>query len=133
MSCHHNWFFHYTPLSSLIPVVLGDDSSIIASGVGHIHVKMCANGTKHHSVLQDVLYVPGLQSNLLSVAQLVCYGAKVHFADRHCQLNNACGVLTCTVTIMALRTPFFSLFTDATRNLPRAVPPTQPRQPYLDS
>jgi len=70
MSCHREWFFHFTPLATPIPVVLGDDSSIVASGVGRIHVEMRANGSMHRSVLQDVLYVPGLQGNLLSVAQL---------------------------------------------------------------
>jgi hypothetical protein len=96
MSCHREWFSHFTPLASPIPVVLGDDSSIVASGVGRIHVEMRANGAKHHSVLQDVLYVPGLQGNLLSVGQLLRNGAKIRFLDQRCELTNAHGVLTCT-------------------------------------
>ena len=79
MSCHCNQFFQFTPLATPIPVVLGNDSSMVASEVGHIHVEMCANGTKHHSVLQDVLYVPGLQGNLLSIGQLLCNSAKINF------------------------------------------------------
>jgi gag-polypeptide of LTR copia-type len=123
MCCHRDWFFHFTPLTSPIPVVLGDDSSIVASGVGHIHVKMHADGSKHHSVLRDVLYVPDLQGNLLSVAQLAHHGAKVQFADHRCELINSHGILTCTghvhgtLYLMDMhtvcydpleRTPFFS-------------------------
>jgi hypothetical protein len=47
---------------------------------------MFANGKWINSVLQDVLYVPDLHGNLLSVLHLTCRGAEVHFLREDCHV-----------------------------------------------
>jgi hypothetical protein len=47
---------------------------------------MLANGKWINSILQDVLYVPDLYGNLLSVSHLAWHGTKVRFLGKACQV-----------------------------------------------
>ena len=86
MCSHRGWFSHFTPLSRHTRVVLGDNSAIPAVGSGRLSVRMFANGKWINSVLQDVLYVPDLHGNLLSVSHLVRRGAEVRFLGEDCHV-----------------------------------------------
>ena len=96
MSCNREWFYSFTTLARPIQVTLGDNSSISATGVGRIPVRMRANRKWSNAMLQDVLYVPDLNGNLLSVAHLAERGADIRFIDRGCQLYTQMGQLTCS-------------------------------------
>src|SRR5216683_7315006 len=86
MCSHCTWFSNFTPLSQHTKVILGDNSAIPAMGSGHLKVKMLANGKWINSVLQDVLYVPDLHRNLLSISHLAWRGTKVLFFGKACQV-----------------------------------------------
>src|SRR5882757_4240315 len=66
MCSRREWFTYFNSLPSPISVVLGDNHSIPATGVGRVIVCMCAKGKWKHQMLQNVLYVPDLHGNLLS-------------------------------------------------------------------
>jgi hypothetical protein len=51
---------------------------------------MFANGRWINSILQNVLYVPDLYGNLLSVSHLAQCGAEVHFLSEACQVYDQC-------------------------------------------
>ena len=59
-------------------VKLADNSSLQAEGTGNI-VFQLSNGAK--AMIRDVLYVPGMKCNLLSVGQLVEKGFSVVMKD----------------------------------------------------
>jgi hypothetical protein len=82
-----------------VNIVLGDNSSIHGTGLGRIAVQMMAGGKWICTVLQDVLYVPELHGNLLSVSQLARCGADVCFAKGGCQIYDQKGTLTCEGTL----------------------------------
>jgi hypothetical protein len=86
MCSHHTWFSNFTPLSQHTKVILGDNSTIPAVGSSHLNIKMLANGKWIDSILQDVLYMPDLHGNLLSVSHLVWCGTKVLFSGEACQV-----------------------------------------------
>ena len=86
MCSHRSWFTSLSPLSNHCKVVLGDDSSILATSTGRVRIRMHAKGRWITSVLQDVLYVPDLSANLLSVSHLARCGAKVHFVGEACHV-----------------------------------------------
>jgi hypothetical protein len=96
MSCNCEWFYSFTTLARPIRVTLGDNSAIPATGVGRIPVRMRANSRWSNAVLQDVLFIPELNSNLLSVAHLTQRGADVRFTGEGCQLYTQAGKLTCS-------------------------------------
>jgi transposase InsO family protein len=96
MSCNRDWFYSFSTLARPIRVTLGDNSCINATGVGRIPVRMRANGQWNNAVLQDVLFVPELNGNLLSVAHLTERGADIRFTGTKCQLYTQTGHLTCS-------------------------------------
>lgn len=95
MCSNRGWFTHFTHLANPVNIVLGDNSTIQGTGVGRIAVQMNAEGRWNRAVLQDVLYVPELHGNLLSVSQLARRGADVRFAKGGCQILDQKGTLTC--------------------------------------
>jgi transposase InsO family protein len=95
MCSNRNWFSHFSHLPVPVNIALRDNSSIQGTGVGRIGISMKAAGTWHHTVLQDVLYVPELHGNLLSVSQLARCGVDVRFAKGGCQIYDQRSTLTC--------------------------------------
>ncbi|THH04746.1 hypothetical protein EW146_g10095, partial [Bondarzewia mesenterica] len=95
MSSKRNWFSTYRELETLRKVWLGDNSYIVATGVGQILTEMCANDRWSRVLLQDVLHVLDLHGNLLSVPQLAQRRARVQFINDKCEILDQNGVLTC--------------------------------------
>ena len=60
---------------------------IAVKGKGTIAIASCS-GTK---LISDVLYVPEIDQNLLSIGQLLEKGFKVHFEDKYCLIKDAFG------------------------------------------
>jgi hypothetical protein len=85
---HHSWFTQFSPLLKHTKVILSDDSAISARGTGCIKVWMFANGKWAKSILQDVLYVLDLYSNLLLVSHLTWCGTEVCFLSENCHMYN---------------------------------------------
>src|SRR5882762_6849211 len=95
MSSHRDWFQAYSLLKTPRKIWLGDNTFILAHGVGHIPIHMCADHKWNRAILQDVLYVPDLHGNLLSVSALTQHGAQVHFAPKSCEIRDKNSILTC--------------------------------------
>ncbi|KAK2388142.1 hypothetical protein QL285_061854 [Trifolium repens] len=64
-------------------IKLANNESIKAEGMGNVIVEM-SNGKK--AVIEKVLYVPGMQCNLMSVGKLISKGFKVVIEDETLQL-----------------------------------------------
>ena len=68
-------------------VRIGNGGYITAKGKGTIAISTCS-GTK---IISDVLYVPDIDQNLLSVGQLIKKGFKVSFENQHCLIYDTAG------------------------------------------
>jgi len=88
MCAHHDWFHHYSTLASPMDVVLGDDSAIQATSVSHISIHMHTKGKSLPMVLQDVLHVLELHSNLLLVSHFAKHGSEMWFVREGCSILN---------------------------------------------
>jgi len=77
MCSHRHWFRQFTPLPKPIKVVLDDNSSIPATGSRQILVCMNTGNGYKSTVLQDMLYVPDLNGNLLSVSHFAHHRSEV--------------------------------------------------------
>src|SRR5216684_2250284 len=97
MCSHCEWFSSFSPLSKPTTVVLGNNGNILATSVRCIKVKLRMHTKECHFVLQDILYIPDLHGNLLSVGQLAKNGAQVSFLDDICTLRNRQGAILCKV------------------------------------
>ncbi|XP_059310118.1 uncharacterized protein LOC132061292 [Lycium ferocissimum] len=68
-------------------VWIGNGDQILVEGKGAVVIKT-SSGSK---TISDVLYVPNIDQNLLSICQLVEKGFKVSFEDKHCFINDVAG------------------------------------------
>lgn len=66
-------------------IYLGDDSGYEIKGYGVISVKL-PNGKISH--LKNVLYVPGIKKNLISVSMMVDQDMQVKFFKTHCVIKD---------------------------------------------
>ena len=76
-------------------ITLDDNSTIPATGHGRILVWMNAGGHYKRIMLQDILYIPDMGGNLLSISHFARCGAKMRFKGEGCKLLNQCKEVTC--------------------------------------
>ena len=65
MTSKKNWYSSWKPLQEPINVIVGNDARIPTKGLGNISF-LASTGEKKQ--LTDVLYVPKIKKNLLSIA-----------------------------------------------------------------
>ena len=95
MSLNWDWFLAYSLLDPPHKIWLGDNTYIQALGVGRIPIHMRADHKWNRAILQDILYIPELYGNLLSVSALAQCGAQVKFAPKTCEIQDKDNILTC--------------------------------------
>jgi len=84
---HDKELFKDLKPTGVTKVRIGHGGYIPAKGMGTITIET-QSGTK---AIFDVLYVPDLDQNLLSVGQLLEKGFKLYFEDKHCLIKEASG------------------------------------------
>ena len=100
-TCHmtndYSIFVSYEEIKDPIPVMLGDDTPLEAIGRGDISVRMKLNNDKCRVLtLKNVLHVPKLAYNLLSVSTATKAGKKTIFSENTCEIIDAKGKLVAT-------------------------------------
>ena len=69
MTPHRHWMGNYTP--KCVPVKLADNKVIYSAGVGSVVFVPVIGGRRQHPIeVSNVLHVPDLRNNLLSVLYL---------------------------------------------------------------
>ena len=82
-------FKEFVQLQSTEKVALGDGSTLDVKGEGTIDMEMILqDGTRRVCVLNNVLYVPNLAYNLVSVSRATDAGKTVDFDDSACEFRN---------------------------------------------
>lgn len=76
--------FYFTHLGTClrIPIKMGNGVVVQSGGKGTIAI----NTYKGTSLIKDVLYVPELDKNLLSVPQMMINGYSVYFEGNNCKI-----------------------------------------------
>ncbi|KAK9133356.1 hypothetical protein Scep_012884 [Stephania cephalantha] len=85
--CHDKNLFRDLKPIEVKKVRIGNGGHILAKGKGTVAITT-SSGTK---LISDVLYIPDIDQNLLSVGQLIEKGYKVSFEDLHCAIFDAIG------------------------------------------
>ena len=87
MCSNKKLFVELQPLKKPMEVSLGDGHTLEAIGRGVVPLKMkLPNSSPRRCNLQDVLYVPALSYNLISVAKAAVNGKVTEFDDSGCQI-----------------------------------------------
>ncbi|GMI94896.1 hypothetical protein HRI_003159000 [Hibiscus trionum] len=82
---HDKELFRDLKPTNITKVRIGNGEYISVKGKGTVAITSCS-GTK---LIPDVLFVPKIQQNLLSVGQLIERGFKVVFEDKYCLIKDA--------------------------------------------
>ncbi|XP_050908772.1 uncharacterized protein LOC127122490 [Lathyrus oleraceus] len=82
-------------------VKFADDTTLSAEGVGDVLIGKRNDG---HSRIKDVLYIPGIKCNLLSIDQLLERGYKIRLEDKILCVLDSNGVLILKAPMTANRT-----------------------------
>lgn len=85
MSCKRDWFDTYHEINNGGHIYLGDNRSHEIKGYGNISVMMPDEQEKQ---IQNVVYVPGLKKNLMSVSTITDQHLKVEFVKSHCLVKD---------------------------------------------
>ncbi|GBE82734.1 hypothetical protein SCP_0411190 [Sparassis crispa] len=95
MTSHREWFVNYRALATSKRVYLGDERFILAIGISQVTLRAAVDhGSTNTGIVQEVLHVPDLNGNLLSVSQFDRNSYDVRFADGTCRISNAQGRLS---------------------------------------
>ncbi len=68
---------------------MGDDTILEAIGKGTIKATMQVGGQLIDTTITQVLHVPKMKNNLISVSKLISEGFKVEFDKDGCKVNDA--------------------------------------------
>jgi len=92
MTFEQEWFTTYERISPM-RVFMGDDTVLEAIGKGSIKATMQVGGQLTHTTITQVLHVPKIKNNLISVSKLILEGFKVEFDKDGCKVNDARGIV----------------------------------------
>ncbi|UYV68879.1 hypothetical protein LAZ67_6001426 [Cordylochernes scorpioides] len=68
MTFRREWFKTYTSFTSDHPIYLGDNSTLLAEGMGDIEIQAYVDGGWYNTYIRNVLYSPQLKKNLYSLS-----------------------------------------------------------------
>jgi hypothetical protein len=72
---------------------MGDDIVLEAIDKGTIKATMQVGGKLSHATITQVLHVPKMKNNLISVSKVISKGFKVEFDNDGCKVNDVQGVV----------------------------------------
>ncbi len=88
MTFEQEWFTTYERISPR-RVFMGDDTILEAIGKGSIKATLQVGGQLTHTTITQVLHVPKMKNNLISMSKLISEGFKVEFDKDGCKVNDA--------------------------------------------
>ena len=99
MSFERNRLSEYVEFKQPCVVNLGDSRTILAYGKGIYHITADVDGHAQPISLREVLYLPDLDKNLLSVRAMVKLGATIMFEDGVCKVSRNAKLLAIGIMV----------------------------------
>lgn len=110
MACHEG-MFHNLIMNKVGDITVANGSKVSIEGKGSVRLKLkLMNDRTFDVLLEDVFYVPGLDSNLISVKKLADKGFDVSFFGNECRLRKE----KVEMTIGSFRNGLYELHLDTT-------------------
>jgi hypothetical protein len=98
MTPHKHFFDTYEPISGR-KMFMGDNGMVEAVGKGSILVETRVKGCSRNIRMHDVLHVPDLHSNLVSVSKLISRSLKVQFNSLGCVVRASNGEMLAVASL----------------------------------
>ena len=88
MTCQKSWIKNYTRSTDVTSVLLGDGRKVKVEGSGDVKVRVNFSDENTMITLKDVLYVPNLSMNLVSLSKATSNGLKAYFHEDLCTFTD---------------------------------------------
>lgn len=88
MSMRDDWMTNKSHQKPISDILVANNSSMSVNSVGQILLDVDSNGKCYTVPINDVLHIPDLSINLLSISQIVKRGHKVVFENTGCKVFN---------------------------------------------
>ena len=95
---HNKELFYFLDENFKSKVEVADYGILKVEGIGKIKLLVRVKDENDIVNVKDVLYVPGISTNLMSVGQLIDRGLQVKFDQTGCQIRACSGILMATAT-----------------------------------
>ena len=86
MCCNDKLFESLQPLQHPVKVSIGDGHELHAKGIGSVNLRVNCDGKRSSCHLRDVLYVPHLEYNLISISKAGQAGKVSRFDGSKCEI-----------------------------------------------
>lgn len=100
LTTNEHWIQNARYDHSMKEIVVANDSKVQVTCFGDVKITTCANNCNYDVTVEEVMCVPSLTTNLLSVSQLINKGNKVSFRESGCDIYNRMGNLVATGTLV---------------------------------
>lgn len=88
MTMHSDWLYDKIP-PPISTIKVANDEKLLVEACGKINLNVADSNGKINTIqVQNVLYVPGLATNLLSVTQMIKNGCHIQFNEKGCKILN---------------------------------------------
>jgi hypothetical protein len=81
VTCNKNWYANFKETQNGASIYLGDDRAHQIKGYGDIPMTL-SNGIVRH--IRNVVYVPGIKKNLISVSTITDQNLNIEFFKNYC-------------------------------------------------
>ncbi|KAH9639407.1 hypothetical protein HF086_002096 [Spodoptera exigua] len=96
MTANESWIKDMNATPCLTEIVVADESKVPVVCSGDVDIVSDLN---FNITVKDVLCVPSLTTNLLSVSELIKNGNSVSFDEKHCYIRNKSNILVATADL----------------------------------
>lgn len=99
MSRRSDWMYDEQP-PPIPRITVANSEAIPVQSMGKVNIQTNLNKNEYRIQVRNVLYIPDLTTNLLSVSQLTKSGCKVDFSSTGCKIYNVKKILVATATLI---------------------------------
>lgn len=119
MTCERSLFVNYRELKSPISLTVGDGHVVSGIGTGTVRLSLVLGRSSTKTIyMKEVLYVPALSTNLVSVSVATNNGVMVLFGHTRCWLKSTDGQVYGTCTRKADALYYLNMAKQNTRDMP---------------
>ena len=87
------------PPSSTQEIIVANKNRLNVDAVGEVNLDVCTGGTPDKINVKEVMFVPDLTTNLLSVSKITNKGHKVYFESSKCSIYDKSNALIASATL----------------------------------
>lgn len=100
LTANEHWITNVSNNHTVQEIIVANKEKVSVKCSGDVRLTTLTDNCEYDVVVEGVLCVPSLTTNLISVSQLIAKGNKVLFKDDGCQIFNKCNELVATACLL---------------------------------